>query len=111
MPPPSNEEADPALPELGVATPEHAALPIEPDTVGLKPPELSSTAPNGIPVGSTGARGEVAPIAGEGAMLTCAKLGPLWKSATIVMAINKRVFVSTCSFRIVVHRSFKVAPG
>jgi hypothetical protein len=129
MPPPSNEEIDPELPELDVPTdpaipepaiptPEHAALPMEPSGMGLRPPGLSSTAPIGTPTGPAEAgeepkspRGEVIPIAGEAAVPTCARLAPLRKSAAIVTAINRRVTVSLFCFRIGAHHSFACLEG
>jgi hypothetical protein len=92
-----------------------------PDRVGemdvgtLKPPGLSSRDPKGMPVGPTvapGVRipgipvgptvesGDVIPIAGVVVVLTCARLGPLGKTAAVVMAINKRAVVSLYWMRI-----------
>jgi hypothetical protein len=121
MPPPSNEEydpelpepyvpADPAIPELAIPTPEHAPLPMEASGMGLRPAGLSSTAPNGIPAGPAGAepkapRGEVVPIVGRAVVSTCARAGPPCRSTAIAMAITKRVAVGLYCFRIGAHRS------
>jgi hypothetical protein len=105
----------PVLPTL----PEELIVPMDsgvsmPDVIELgvdKPPGFISRAPRGIPVGPTGLgsepsvgepsveRGEVAPIAGVVAVMTCAKLGPLDNSA-IAMAISKLGLATLCSFRI-----------
>jgi hypothetical protein len=121
--PPSKVDIEPALPEPDIPTPtvdiepefpepdipveEHAALPVEPSAMGLKPPELSSTEPIGTPAGPTAARGEATPIAGEAGAPTCAGLGPLRRSAAIVKAINRRALASSFFFRITVHRGIK----
>jgi len=90
---------------------EHAALPVEPSVMGLRPPELSSTEPIGIPAGPTAERGEAIPIAGgAGAAATCARPGPLRRSAVIVTAINRRAVASLCTLRMGVHRGFE-RPG
>jgi hypothetical protein len=59
------------------------------EIVVLKPPGLSSTEPRGMPVGPTVVRGDVAPMAGGAAVVTCAKPGPLGNSVETVMAISK----------------------
>jgi hypothetical protein len=121
--PPSKVDIEPALPEPDIPTPtvdiepvlpepdipveEHAAPPVEPSAMGLRPPELSSTEPMGTPAGPTAERGEATPIAGEAGAPTCARLGPLRRSAAIVTAINRRALASLCSFRMRVHRGFK----
>lgn len=64
MPPPSNV----VIPEFAVGEVEQVMLLSEPR--GLKPPGLSSTAPNGIFVGATGVSGDVVPIAGVMIVLT-----------------------------------------
>jgi hypothetical protein len=103
----------PTLPEelivprdWGVSMPDVVAVGVD------KPPGFISRAPKGIPVGPTGfgsepivgepsvERGEVAPIAGVVAGMTCAKLGPLDNSADTIMAVNQPLVVSLCSFRI-----------
>jgi hypothetical protein len=124
--PPSKVDIEPALPEPDIPTPtvdielalpepdipveEHAAPLVEPSVMGLRPPELSSTEPIGIPAGPTAERGEAIPIAGEAGAPTCARLGPLRRSGAIATAINRRAVASLCSFRIGVHRGFK-CPG
>jgi hypothetical protein len=64
------------------------------EIVVLKPPGLSSTEPSGIPVGPTVVRGDVAPMAGGVAVVTCAKPGPLGNSVETVMAISKPAILS-----------------
>ena len=86
MPPPSKVDVDPAVPEPGIPTSEHVALPME--LSGLMPPGSSSTAPNGIAVPPGGASGDVVPIAGAAIVLTCARLGPPGKTAATIMAIS-----------------------
>jgi hypothetical protein len=100
-------DVEPAIPEPDIPTEEHAALPVEPSVMGLRPPGLSSTEPIGIPAGPTAERGEAIPIAGEAGAPTCARLGPLRRSAAIVKAINRRALASSCFFRITVHRGIK----
>jgi hypothetical protein len=105
--PPSKVDIEPVFPEPDIPMEEHAALPVVPSAMGLIPPELSSTEPIGTPAGPTAERGEAIPIAGETGAPTCARPGPLWRSAAIVTAINRRALASLCSVRIGVHRSFK----
>jgi hypothetical protein len=108
--PPSKVDIELALPEPDIPVEEHAAPLVEPSVMGLRPPELSSTEPIGIPAGPTAERGEAIPIAGEAGAPTCARLGPLRRSGAIATAINRRAVASLCSFRIGVHRGFK-CPG
>jgi hypothetical protein len=104
-------DIEPALPEPDIPMAEHAALPVEPSVMGLRPPGLSSTEPIGIPAGPTAERGEAIPtVGGAGAAATCARPGPLRRSAAIVVAINRRAAASLCSFRIGVGPGFK-RPG
>jgi hypothetical protein len=110
MPPPSNVDVEPALPEPDIATEEHAALPDGPSIVGLRPPGLSSTEPIGMPTGPTAESGEAIPIAGVAGAPTCAWLDPRWRSAAIATAIDRRTIVSLCPFRMGVHRGFE-CPG
>jgi hypothetical protein len=117
-PPPSKPdkvEVNAVIADVDVGAVEQPAPPVglnadsAPDIVGeveivvLKPPGLSSTEPRGMPVGpSVGAtvvRGDVAPIAGDVAVLTCAKLGPLGNSADIIVAIKRAVILGLWSFR------------
>jgi hypothetical protein len=63
--PPSKVDIEPVIPEPDIPVEEHAAPPVEPSVMGLRPPELSSTEPIGIPAGPTAERGEAIPIAGK----------------------------------------------
>jgi len=74
------------------------------EIVVLKPPGLISTEPRGIPVGPTVVSGDVAPMAGGVAVITCAKLGPLGNSVETVMAISKPAIPGLWSFRIGITR-------
>jgi hypothetical protein len=120
-PPPSkleNVDVNAAIAEADVGVSEQPAPPVELNVVGeldvvgelgvaaLKPPGSSSTAPKGIPVGAVAVRGDVVPIAGGVAVLTCARLGPLGNSADTVAAINKPAILSLRSFRIGFHPRF-----
>jgi hypothetical protein len=96
--PPSNVAIDAPLPAIFVPVLEQAELPPETDIGELKPPGLSSTAPNGTPAGPAGARGEVA-MGGE-AVLTCAELGSAGRSVAVVMAMTKRAIVDLLWLRI-----------
>jgi hypothetical protein len=98
-------DIDPVVWELDIAMEEHAAPPVAPSVVGLRPPGLSSTEPIGIPVGPTEPRGEVAPIAGIAGAPTCASPGSLRRNAAAVTAIRRHLVASPYSFRMGVHRS------
>jgi hypothetical protein len=97
--------ADIAVWELGIAMDGHAATPVAPSVIGLRPPGLSSTEPIGIPVGPTEPRGEVAPIAGNAGAPTCASPGLLSRSAASVMAIGTHVVANLYALGMGAHRS------
>lgn len=119
-PPPSKldrVESSAVIADSDVGAVEHPAPPMElsGDTepavvvgeieiVVLKPPGLISTEPRGIPVGPTVVSGDVAPMAGGVAVITCAKLGPLGNSVETVMAISKPAIQGLWSFRIGITR-------
>jgi hypothetical protein len=104
-PPPSKVLLDPNIwddemprVEQPAPLPGIAMVPVASDGSGLVPPEVSSVAPSGIPVGDTDEpdtlpSGEVAPIAGVGVTmaLTCAAAGLHASITGRAAAINKNL--------------------
>jgi hypothetical protein len=114
VPPPSKLAVDPNIFEGGVATVGHAVLvvvvgivivPVTPAGTGLRPAEVISVEPSGIPVGEPSApiaipSGEVAPIVGVGSAVpsncpsTCAIAALQTKSAGKTAPISENLISS-----------------
>jgi hypothetical protein len=105
MPPPSKLAVDPNMAEGALPSVEHIAplgaaiVPVAPEGSGLRPEEVISVEPNGIPTGATAAAGpmptpmpsgEVAPMTGAGVAIaaTCASAALQSRTTGMIAAIS-----------------------